>query len=216
MELTEEELQEKITEATKGLTEKNTELIGDIKKAKKLMKAFDGVDLDLLTTQATELAELKDKNLTDAERLANEQSEIAERHTATKQKLADSQAENVRMKRDNSVNNALIGAGAIQDGMGRAVRLLINEKVTTSDEGVQMVGDKTVNEYVKHWSENDGKGFFVPKNSGGGATGSGSGGNDTAKYFDPKSPFFSVTKQAETARRDPAEYKQYKEQYASL
>ena len=186
MELTEEQLQEKIDEATKELKNKNSELIGDIKTLKKTVKAFDGIDLDLLQSQSNELKELKEKNMTEAEKLEREQRKRTEKYTATKQALLDSQNEILRMKKENAVANALRDAGQVQEGMGEALSLLINQKITMSDANVPMIGEKTVSEYVMDFSTNEGKNFFVPKNAGGGGQGSGgAGGVNISDYTNP-------------------------------
>ncbi len=203
MELTDEELQAKIDEATTGLVDKNKELLGKMDGLKKSLTKFDELDLDLLQAQSNELKELKDKNLTDDERRDAEEKSRRDNSTATKQALLDSQAEVVKMRKENAIGNALRDAGQVNDGMNEAVTLLIKQKITMSDEGQAMVGEKTVAEYVKEFALNDGKGFFVPRNSGGGGNGSSAGGSDWAKYFDKASPDFNRTKQAELRKKNP-------------
>lgn len=207
--LSPEELSKKISSNYSGLTDKNTELIGDVKKMSGLLKAFDGIDLDLLQNQSKELAKLKESNMTDAERLEQERLANTEKYSSTKQALLDSEAKVLKMTKDNAVANALRDAGQLNDGMGEAVSLLISQKITLSDAGVPMVGDKTVTEYTKAFSEGDGKGFFVPKNSGGGGNGSGDGGNvDVAKFYKKDGPDYSLTEQGNVAKKDPELHKQ--------
>ena len=213
MELTEEELQAKIDEAKAAalaeaeaekarILAKNSELLGKYAKYKDL-------DVDLLQAQADELAKLKESQLTDDERRTNELKAFNDKHISTKQALLDTEARLLKMTKDNAIANALRDVGALQEGMGEAVTLLIGNRVTMSDAGVPMIGDTTVGEYVKRFSVEEGKGFFVPRNSGGGGQGSGGGGaSEFAKYFDKGGSDFSRTEQAKLAKKDPKLFKQ--------
>ncbi len=208
--------QEEFDDKLKGITDKNTELIGDIKKLNKIVKGFDGIDLDLLKNQSTELAKLKEANLTDAERLENERNAINEKHTATKQALLDSEAKVLKMTKSHTIANALRDAGEFVGGNASekeqtrlAVTSLIEQRITMSDDGVPMVGDSLVADYVKTFHEGAGKAFFAPKNSGGGGNGSGGGGaSDSAKFFKKGGDDYSLTEQGKIAKSDPTLYKQ--------
>jgi hypothetical protein len=206
MELTQEELDAKIEEGKAGLLTKNTDLIKDMKKLKTAMSAFDGVDLEALKAASLEVDKLREEKLTDEERRNLAQEAATKKQNETMQTILDLTATNLKMKKDNAVVNALRDAGTINDGMGEAVTLLINQRVTISDVGDAMVGDKTVAEYVKAFAETDGKAFFVPRNSGGGGNGSGNaGGEDWGKYF-KKGADYSLDKQSELERTNPELY----------
>ena len=193
MELTEEQLQAKIDEATKELKAKNSDLISDIKAIKKTAKAFEGIDLDLLKSQAEELAKLKEASLTDAEKLAKQQEEQNKKFTETQQALLDAQAENLKMRKENAVSLAIIGAGQVNEGMDEAVNMLIASKVVVGENNIPMVGNKPVADYVKEFAEGEGKNFFVPKNYGGGGQGSG-GSVVSTKEFEKADGSLNMTK----------------------
>jgi len=217
MELTEEELAAKIKESTeaaiaaaaieadKALKAKNTELLGKLAK-------FKEVDPEEYKQTLAKLKEIEDAKLTEAEKAEQRRAERLKKEAAKDMELATLKADLAKEKKGNAIANAIRDAGAVNEGMGDAVALLIKDRITTSDTGAFMIGDKPVADYVAEWRKEEGKGFFVPANSGGGGQGSSSvGGNDQAKYF-KRGPDWNLTKQAALRKSSPDLAKQLAEQ----
>ncbi len=200
MELTEEELAAKIKksveEATSGLVTKNTELIGTQQSLKDKLKVFDGINLADISAMTTELAKLKEANLSDDERRQQSDAASATALADTQKELVDSKTTISTMSKDYAVAIALTEAGSINEGMGEAVNGLLKGKVTMSEEGIPMIGDKKVGDFVNEWKKEEGKMFFVPTNAGGGAKGEGAAGSEHAKYFEKGGKDYNLTKQA--------------------
>lgn len=207
---TKEELDAEVS----GLKAKNDDLITVQKQMKKTMQAFDGIDLDALQEHSKELEILKESQLSDEDRRAKVDKETSVTMKRLNDEITTKNRRIVAMKKETAISSAILAAGAINEGMSEAVEGLLSAQAQVSDEGVVVIGKDPVADYVADWSKNDGKMFFVPKNTGGGGQGGsgGSGGGDE-KYFDRAGDDYNLTKQAELAKKNPAKYKEYSERY---
>lgn len=215
MEISEAELKVKIDAAvllaTEGLQNKNTAVIGKQKALKTALAVFDGLDIETITAQATELAKLKESNLTDEERRANADAANATNLANAQTSLVDANTTIAKMSKDNAVDLAILKAGAVNEGMGEAVSGLLKAKTTMNAEGKPVIGDVAVDEYVTAWKKEEGKVFFIPPNSGTGAGGDGGeGASDYAKFFDKNDKSYNLTEQVKLSKKNPPLYKQLK------
>jgi len=227
LELTEEQLQEKIdagiAAATKGLKEKNEELIGKIKKAQE--KADAEAEAKRLAEEKAEqdrlAAEGKHDELLKRVR-ENAESEIkALKERAEKaEKSLEKATNSLRvMLVDNEISKRLVEAGVTNPDLLEAATALITPKAEIVDgenEGEQVVkiGGAILDDFFKTWKEGKGKAFITNGNSGGGGNGSGNNsgaGNDWEVYF--KSESVNLTKQTELQNTDVELYKQLRAKY---
>ena len=98
----------------------------------------------------------------------------------------------------------------LNDGGLELAMLAIKNAGAKLEDGVAMVGDKPLDEYIKtdFLQTPYAKNIVTPnENVGGGANGSNtSGGSEYAKYFDKSSGEFNLTKQAELKATNPELY----------
>lgn len=215
----EEAIQKAVEEAKAGLLKKNKELMAEVKEAKAALSKFDGVDLDALKTASDELKTLKTKKLEADGEYKKMYEQLKAEHSTTLSKL---EAERDALKGDLS-DTKKVYALTLALNANKAIPKLVDVAVTTlkdqvalDDNGVAMVGDKTVTDFVKSWTQSDvGKYFVQSGNSGGGGDGSGDVKLDpAAKFFDKKSPHFNLTEQGKIAKVDPARYTKLKEAHS--
>ncbi|MFA5347467.1 MAG: hypothetical protein WC294_04980 [Methanoregula sp.] len=214
----EAEIQKKIDEAIKGLKEKNTELLGKLKKAGEVVDKVKDLDIDSLLAAKTELETLKSKS--DEEK--GEYKKLYETLKVEKDtvvadligKIKDKESKIITMVKKNSVVAAIIENKLSIPGplMNIAVDNIMAD-VAVDDTGNAKVGDKTVNDFVKEWAMSDiGKHFVASGNSGGGANGgAGEGESSWAKFFDKKSPHYNLTEQAKLAKTNIDLYNRLKQ-----
>lgn len=162
-----------VSEATQGLKDKNTELLGKLKKAQQGQQ-IDPADLqavenerDELRTKLTEANKALTKATKDLE-AANKRAETAE--GATTKLLAD-----------NALGDALAKAGITNPAHQRAVKAMFGSEVQIVVEGetkVAKIGDKSVQDALTAWAGTDeGKHFVSAGDNSGGGSGHGGRGN---------------------------------------
>jgi seryl-tRNA synthetase len=182
LEITEAELQEKIEAAveaaTSGLKTKNTELLGELKKARKAG--------DITPEQLAEVEAERDKlkgELTKAQKDAKTAAKQAE--DATKALQAES-GFTANLLIENGLRDALTANKVLNPAHQKAAIALLKTQgaqvVADGDKRIAKIGEKVLADAVKEWASSDEGKHFVSAggNSGGGAGGGGSGG-DKAK-----------------------------------
>ena len=181
IELTEDELQAKIQEAvdkaTEGLSAKNRELLGEVKKLKKGGEV-DPAEIERLEAQVESLT---------AERTAltkNVKELTKQVENVTNSLTAESKFTH-RLLVENGLSAELAKAGVTNQAHLKAAMALLKEQVqivTEGDTRQAKAGDKPLSDFVKEWTAgDDGKHFVTAAaNTGGGATG-GNGGAGAAK-----------------------------------
>lgn len=222
---TEEELKAAIAKAvsdeTAGLKSKNEELIGKLKKTSDALLKFEGIDIVALSAAKQELDEIKKKG--DEERgeykklyetTVSEKSRIENELNA---KIKDLSGNIVNMTKRNAVVAAIFENKITIPGplMNMAIDSIM-ANVAVDDSGAAKVGDKSVSEFIKDWASSDiGKHLVASGNSGGGSNGGGDGNFESeSKYFDKKSPHYSLTEQARLAKSNVDLYNRLKKQYS--
>lgn len=166
-----------VTEATQGLKDKNSELLGKLKKAQK-DSAIDPADLE---AAERERDEWKAKAQT-AEKAAAKATKDAE---AASKKAADIDSAYSNTLRDAALAEALAKAGVTNPVHIKAAKALLKDSVQVIDENGKRVvkaGDVEIEKHITEWAGSDeGKHFVTAADtSGGGAQGSRSP-NTTAK-----------------------------------
>ena len=163
-------LEEKIAEALTPLTNKNKELLAEVKKAKKgaeiTPEQLAEVENERDTLSAT-LAETN-KTLKTLQKTADD---------ATKA-LASEQGFNHKLLVDNGLTSQLMEAGVKNPVHLKAALALIKSSaevkvVADGDNRTPQIGGKALDAFVKEWAASDDGKVFVtaPGNSGGGAGG---------------------------------------------
>lgn len=158
-----------VAEATEGLRNKNTELLGKLKKAQQ-GAAIDPAEYAALEAERDDLrgklqaADKATKKLT------------ADLEAATK-RAADVDSAYSNSLRDAALTEALTKAG-VTPALLKAAKALLGPQATVADEnGTRVVkaGDKALGDFITEWASSDeGKHFVVaPHTSGSGAQGSG-------------------------------------------
>lgn len=179
-------LQKLIDADTKGLKDKNTELLGDQKKLKK--------DMEALQSQMDEINKAKE----DAEAAAAAKSGDVTKITAALEakhkkereddakKLADKDASLHKLLVDNGLTDALTKAGVTNPAHLKAAKAMIlaENKAEVGDVDGTLtasIGGKPITDFVSAFAQGeDGKHFVAaPINGGGGAGGSNGGGKAT-------------------------------------
>lgn len=177
IELTEEELQEKIDAAVAGLTAKNRELLGEVKKLKKGGEV-DPAELERLEAQVETLT---------AERNTLQKSvkDLTKQVETTSAALKSEASVTQRLLVENGLSAELTRAGVTNAAHLKAAMAMLKDQVQVVAEGdnrTAKAGDKALADFVKEWAAGDeGKNFVTANaNSGGGASGgNGSGGVKT-------------------------------------
>lgn len=167
---------EAIEAATDGLKRKNTELIADLKEARK-GKQIDPAELEKLEAKVEELT----GKLTAADKTAKDATTAADKATKA---LASEQGVTHRLIAENGLVAELTKAGVTDPAYLDAVKALHLGQVKVVAEGEErkaLYGDKPLADAIKEWagSENGKRFVTAPNNSGGGAPGgrgSGEGG----------------------------------------
>jgi len=173
-----------VSEATEGLKNKNSELLGKVKKLQKNSE----IDPDDYLALQTELDDTQNK-LTKA--LKEAKTATAEAEKANKGREAESKVVHDLLV-DQGLSKALIENGVKNPQFLKASTALLKGKVTLEVDGdkrVAKVGDKVLSDFVKDWAgSDDGKEFVsAAVNSGGGAGGNGSkGGSEDLNKLSPE------------------------------
>lgn len=178
---------EKFEESVAKLETKNTELVGDLRKARKSSE-IKPEDLAAAEDRA-EKAEAKVKELDGTVKTLTK-----ERDTATKALEAESSVTH-RLVAENGLLKALSDAGVTDPAYLEAAKAMHigAVKVVADGEGRKaLYGDKELAEAVKEWAGSDvGKKFVSAPNNGGGGAGGG-GGNAAGKTM-ARSQFNALT-----------------------
>lgn len=197
-----------VTQATSGLISKRDELLGKLTEAKKIVKKVEGVDVDQLLTAQEKLAKIEN----DKAEQDGEYKKLYEKLKGGNDKtVADLQAQLEAQKTANSdlikkTNLAQeLTANGVIPGLSKGANVLLMDKLVVDPEGNVLMGDKPLAEGLKEWAKGDeGKHYFTDGNAGGDANGPGKGGVPEAEYYDPNSPKFNRTQQAQIANANPA------------
>jgi hypothetical protein len=158
-----------IDEAVKGLKAKNEQLIGELRTARKTA-----------TVDPEEYSRLLEENRALSEQVSdlNKANKLAMSDAEKMKKLFE--AENgfsSKLLIDNGITAALTGAG-VKPELLKAAGALFKSQAAIKVEGDSrsaVIGDKSVNDFIKEWANTDeGKHFVAaPLNGGGGANGGG-------------------------------------------
>lgn len=170
-----EAIQKAIKEATDGLARKNSELLAELKEARK-GKTINPEDVEKLESRIEELQ----GQLTEAQKTAKAAIKEAE---TSKKALADAEGSMTRMLVDNGLTDALAKAGVTNPVHLKAAKALLASQVQVVPDGdkkVAKVGDKALADFIGEWAKGDEGKFFVaaPQNTGGGANGGAGGGKN--------------------------------------
>lgn len=170
-----EAIQKAIKEATDGLARKNSELLAELKEARK-GKTINPEDVEKLESRIEELQ----GQLTEAQKTAKAAIKEAE---TSKKALADAEGSMTRMLVDNGLTDALAKAGVTNPVHLKAAKALLAAQVQVVPDGdkkVVKVGDKALADFIGEWAKGDEGKFFVaaPQNTGGGAGGGAGGGKN--------------------------------------
>lgn len=172
-----------VSEATQGLKDKNTELLGKLKKAQK-DSAIDPADLE---AAERERDEWKAKAQT-AERNA---AKAAKDLDAANKAKSDLEGAFHGSLRDAALTEELTKAGVTNPVHLKAAKALLGAQLSVAIEGdarVVKAGDKAVGDFIKTWASGDEGKHFVA------ATSSNGGGAQGAQPRNPNAP--SVSRQA--------------------
>jgi hypothetical protein len=209
--ITDEELQARINAETEGLKNKNSELLGKLSKIKDL-------DIDQLLADSKAFAEFQKKSAEEKGEYKTlyEQLKSATDTEATtlKTKVSELESQITSMKKTSAISKALSEKQVDPLLLDLAVNSVVGD-AAIDDKGNVLVKGKPLKDFTESWANSEiGKRFIISGNSGGNGTGGDGGGGDTfAKYFDPKSEHYSVTKQAELAKTNVAEYNRLSTQF---
>lgn len=160
-----------VEDATAPLVEKNRELLGELKKARK--------SAEITPEQLADVEAERDKlqaDLTAAQKAVKAATAAAE--AATKQ-LADESGFTQKLLVDNGLVSELTKHGVTDPAYIKAAQALLRSGVQIVADGenrVAKVGDKALGDHVKEWAASDeGKRFVTAAANGGGGAGGGNG-----------------------------------------
>jgi hypothetical protein len=160
-----------VDEAITGLKNKNTELLSELKKARK-DSAIDPEDYNRLKEDKLEL----EHKLDETNKLLKLEQSNAEK---VKKSYETEAGFTSKLLIDNGLTEALVAAGVKPELMKAAKAMFVNSAVikANGETRTALIGDKQISDFVKEWSASDeGKHFVLaPNNSGGGANGGGQG-----------------------------------------
>ncbi|MGI8542038.1 MAG: hypothetical protein ACR2MD_00995 [Aridibacter sp.] len=172
------------TEADASLKTKNSELLDDLKKRERELKAFDGLDADKAKQAITQMSEIEDKKLM-SKQAFDELLEKREKEYKEKfDKIQDSYNKRFAGEADKDLQIKLIAAGVREDRAEDLSIILKSKHIKAVDEDGSTVWktsdtEQTVDLDTFIPSLKDSKAdFFKPTGaSGSGASGSGNNGN---------------------------------------
>jgi len=203
----EEQIEEHGNEV-KRLTDKNTELLGKLRKAR---TDAGGDNKDEIERLERELEETRhDLNESQSKfRIADRDLKkvTSERDNAVTERDSERNFSRNQLV-ENSLNGALIEAKVAPHFMD-AAKALLKEKVAVEVEGDErkVVADgKSVGEFVKEWAAGDAGKHYVtaPANGGGGANGANGGGSPGGKALAD----LTEAERVDMAKNRPEEWKQ--------
>jgi type I restriction-modification system DNA methylase subunit len=172
VELTEQELDDKIKAATEVLARKNSELLAELKEARK-GKQYNADDVAKLE----ETIEALQSDLSKSAKELKSAQKLAE---AASKSLESEQAAVRNLLVDNGLTDALTKVGVTNPYRQKAAKALLERQVKLDQDGdtrIAKMGDKLLMDAINEWaSSEEGKHFVEAQaNSGGGAAGGGRG-----------------------------------------
>lgn len=164
-------LKEAIDEATTGLVKKNTELLSELKEAKK-GRQIDPSTVEKLEARIDEL-DLALAGANKAVKTATAQAEKAVKALETESAFTQ------KLLIDNGLGDALVKANVSNPTHLKAAKAMLRGDVKIVVDGENrkaMIGEKELPAYITEWAgSEEGKQFVAaPNNAGGGAHGGGS------------------------------------------
>lgn len=171
IDLTAPDAKEKINALAEGLANKNKELLSKV-SSKDENNAATAAELEALRgykTQAEIQKAKDDEKWQDALELEKNSFQSQLKDIETKNSAYEQQI--TKLLIDDGLNKALDGVN-IDPNLKAGAEAMLRTSATISD-GQAMIGDKSLSEAVKEWSQTDaGKAFcLAPNNTGGNATG---------------------------------------------
>lgn len=185
VELTQKELDDKIAEAVttavEKLNTKNSDLVGELKKARKRTAAFEGFDADEVKL-ALEMAKKGEQTALEKKGDYEKAMKLAtENHATEIKKLTDQLDVSTKSEKKLRVETAMVKAMdeiKVPPQYRAAVLAMKAGDISIIDKDgkpTEMMGDKSVTEAMKAWAEtDDGKNFVGDGGGGGGGAGGGS------------------------------------------
>lgn len=180
-------IKEAVNDAVSGLKNKNTELLAELKKARK----DSAIDPDDYNRLKDEKSQLEDK-LAEAQKAIKASSSEVDKL----KKAHESEAGYVqKLLIDNGLSDAILKAG-VKPELAKAAKALFAGQAAIKIDGDNrsaVIGDKSIDDYIKDWAASDeGKHFIAaPLNQGGGGQGGSGGGQPktlTRDQFRNKTP----------------------------
>lgn len=181
-----EQIKVAVEEATNGLVKKNSELLAELKDARK-GKQIDPAELDKLQEKVDGL----ENQLTVSQKTIKEQQKAFEQ---TKAALDSESGFTSKLLLDNGLTDALVKAGVATPFLPAVKAMLSSQAKIAIDGDVRkaVIGDKDLSAFVTEWAtSDDGKHYIAaPQNNGGGASG---GSNSTGQQFVNRSTFDAMS-----------------------
>lgn len=181
-----EQIKVAVEEATNGLVKKNSELLAELKEARK-GKQIDPAELDKLQEKIDGL----ENQLTVSQKTIKEQQKAFEQ---TKAALDSESGFTSKLLLDNGLTDALVKAGVATPFLPAVKAMLSSQAKIAIDGDVRkaVIGDKDLSAFVTEWAtSDDGKHYIAaPQNNGGGASG---GSNSTGQQVVNRSTFDAMS-----------------------
>lgn len=182
------ELQKLIDAETKGLKDKNAELLGDVKKLKDASKGVQD-QLDELKAAKEAADEEAAAKTGDVEKIKQQlEAKHSKEMNALKEQISAKEGSLHKLLVENGLNEALAKVGVAPQYL-EAAKALIQTKnkpeiVDVDGNSTAKIAGKAISDFVTEWSQGDsGKHFVAAQhNSGGGA----SGAHGTGKAYTGK------------------------------
>jgi len=181
-----EQIKAAVDEATSGLAKKNSELLAELKEARK-GKQIDPAELDKLQEKIDGL----ENQLTASQKTIKDQQKAFEQ---TKAALDSESGFTSKLLLDNGLTDALVKAGVATPFLP-AVKAMLSSQAKIAIDGdtrKAVIGDKDLSTFVTEWAtSDDGKHYIAaPQNNGGGASG---GNNSTGQQVVSRSTFDNMS-----------------------
>jgi len=180
-----EAVAEAVSEATEGLKNKNSELLGKVKKLQKKAE----IDPDDYNALHTELDQANDKL---SKALKEAKTATAEAEKSKKSFEGESKVVHDLLV-DQGLSKSLLENGVKKPQYLTAAKAMLKGQVALDIDGdkrVAKVGDKTLDEFVKEWAgSDDGKEFVdaaINKGGGGGGNNGGGGSSEDMAKLSPE------------------------------
>lgn len=181
-----EQIKVAVEEATNGLAKKNSELLAELKDARK-GKQIDPAELDKLQEKVDGL----ENQLNASQKTIKEQQKAFEQ---TKAALDSESGFTSKLLLDNGLTDALVKAGVATPFLPAVKAMLSSQAKIAIDGDVRkaVIGDKDLSAFVTEWAtSDDGKHYIAaPQNNGGGASG---GSNSTGQQVVNRSTFDAMS-----------------------